>query len=721
MTEHRLGPGGNGSKIQPYHLTRQAMVYVRQSRPQQVIEHVESRARQYALVERALALGWPAERIVVIDEDQGQSGQSMVTRFGFQRLLAEVGLDHVGLILGLEMSRLARSNKDWHQLLELCALFRTLLADAEGVYDPTDYNDRLLLGLRGMMSEAELHLLKGRLHEARQHKARRGELLNHPPIGYVRRPDGTYQLEPDEQAQGVVRLLFDVFEREGSLHGLLRYLVAHDLRLPVRPHFGANRGQLEWRRPTRMTLQSLLHHPIYAGAYRWGYRKIDSRKQQPGRPGTGRTVVPVDACEVLLKDRLPAYITWERFEAIQQRLAANRATADALGAPRDGAALLGGLLRCGRCGRRLQPIYSGKTSRLRYMCWRGAIDYGTPVCLSLSGAPLDALVAEQVLQMLQPAALELSLAAEHTLQRDREHLETQWQQRLERAGYEAARAARQYQAVEPDNRLVARELERQWEQALRQEQQLQEAYRRFRQAQPPELTAQEREAIQRVAADVPSVWHAPDTTAKERQEIVRIVLQGVTVDIEGASEQGTVTLHWVGGMTSAHLLQRPVARYEQLSTYPVLLQRLHALHQAGQSAAQIAKALHQEGFVPPKRATQFTAQMITRLLRFHPPADAQFPQTSPGGDLVCHEYWLTDLARRLHIPVATLHKWKRDGWVQSRLVPIAGGRVALWADVDELERLRQLHGYTRQWPEPRYPTTLTTPKPRPSANAGGGL
>jgi DNA invertase Pin-like site-specific DNA recombinase/uncharacterized protein YndB with AHSA1/START domain/DNA-binding transcriptional MerR regulator len=712
MTERTLRPSGGGlAKIQAYHRTRQAMVYVRQSRPQQVVEHVESTARQYALVDQAIALGWAPDRVVVIDEDQGQSGQSMATRFGFQRLLAEVGLDHVGLILGLEMSRLARSNKDWHQLLELCALFRTLLADAEGVYDPTDYNDRLLLGLRGMMSEAELHLLKGRLLEARQHKARRGDLLNHPPIGYVRGPDGAYQLDPDEQARRVVHLVFETFEHQGSLHGLLRYLVAHDIRLPVRPHFGASRGQLEWRRPTRMTLQSLLHHPIYAGAYRWGYRKIDPRKHQPGRPGTGRTVTPLEACDVLIKDRFPAYITWERFEAIQQRLADNRAASDALGAAREGASLLGGLVRCGRCGRRLQPIYSSKAGRLRYMCWRGAIDYGTPVCMSLAGAVLDTLVVEQIMHVLQPAALELSLAAEQAVRTERARLEAHWHLRLERARYEAERAARQYRAVEPENRLVARELERQWEEALRHEQQSQEAYTRFRQEQPPELTAQEREVVLRLAEDVPGLWYAPDTTAQDRQEIIRVLVKRVTVEVQGDSEQVAVTVHWAGGATSVHPLRRPVARYAQLSTYPTLLQRITGLRQAGQSMAQIAACLNREGFAPPKRTTRFTAQMITRLLTQHyrqSPHRAATGQTALGPQ----EYWLTEVARQLNIPVATLHKWKRVGWVRSRKVPVTGGRVAIWADEDELERLRRLHAYRRQWPEPHYPRALTTPKPR---------
>jgi DNA invertase Pin-like site-specific DNA recombinase len=365
------------------------------------------------LVERAIAWGWSPERVIVIDEDQGQSGQSIATRLGFQRLLAEVSVDHVGLILGLELSRLARSNKDWHQLLELCAIFGTLLADADGLYDPTDYHDRLLLGLRGMMNEAELSILKGRMHEGRRNKAQRGDLLNHPPMGYVRGTDGAYHLDPDEQAQRVVRLIFDAFEHQGSLHGLLRSLVAHEIRLPIRPHKGGNRGQLAWHRPNRMTLQNVVHHPISAGAYRWGSRKIDPRKQQPGRPNTGKTVNPPESCEVFIKDRFPASISWQRFEAMQQRLANKRSLAQAQGAPREGPSLLGGLLRCGRCGRRLAPSSSGKANYLRYTCLRATIDDGAPGCLSVSGAFLDDWVVAQLMAVLQPASLALSIAAEH--------------------------------------------------------------------------------------------------------------------------------------------------------------------------------------------------------------------------------------------------------------------------------------------------------------------
>jgi DNA invertase Pin-like site-specific DNA recombinase len=379
------------TKLQVWHLDRSAIVYVRQSTPQQVVEHQESTARQYALVDRAVALGWPHQQVLVIDDDLGKSGQSIEGRLGFQRLLAEVALDHVGLILGIEMSRLARSCKDWHQLLELCARFRTLLADADGLYDPTDFNDRLLLGLKGTMSEAELHVLKARMYQGKLNKARRGELFNLPPIGFIKLPTGEFTIDPDEQVQAVVRLVFDQFDREGTVHGLLRYLARHSIQMPVRVRSGADVGRLQWCRPNRPTLQSLLHHPIYAGAYCYGRRPADPRRRQPGRQGRR----PAD-CEVLLRDRLPAYITWERFEANQQRLADNRARHDALGAPRQGAALLSGLVHCGRCGRRMRVCYPGLRSALAYCCSQAEVDYADSRCQHLSsGSVLDRWIAEQ--------------------------------------------------------------------------------------------------------------------------------------------------------------------------------------------------------------------------------------------------------------------------------------------------------------------------------------
>src|SRR4051812_10343767 len=447
-------------KVQARHLDRLAVVYVRQSSPQQVHEHRESGRLQYDLRGRAAALGWPADRVVVIDEDQGRSGKTAAGRPGFQRLLAEVGLDRVGLILGIEMSRLARSCRDWHQLLELCALFHTVLADRDALYDPTDHNDRLLLGLSGIMSEAELHILRGRMLAGARNKAQRGELFNHPPIGYARVPGGGLMLDPDEQARDVVRLVFDKFDELGTVSALLRYLVRNGIRLGVRPHFGPDKGGLAWRRPNRTTLTFLLHPPVSAGASPRGRRPPAPRREAPGRPATGRVVVPRDEWEVLIPDHLPGYITWERYESNLRRLAQNGARAGAMRAAREGDSLLAGLVSCGRCGRRMMVAYTGKEGRLRYSCQRGALDYAEPACQSLAGGPLDELVGRQVLLALEPAALELSLRAVGDAQLERDRLDRQWRLRLERSRYEAERAARQYQACDPENRVVGRERER---------------------------------------------------------------------------------------------------------------------------------------------------------------------------------------------------------------------------------------------------------------------
>ena len=531
-------------KITDEHLRRMAIVYVRQSTQHQVLEHRESTARQYALADRAVALGWSAAAVEVIDEDQGRSGSSAEGRSGFQRLLTEVSSDRVGIILGLEMSRLARSCKDWHALLELCAIYRTLLADADGLYDPSQYNDRLLLGLKGTMSEAELHILKSRLQQGMWNKAQRGEVLNHPPIGYVRAPIGDFVIDPDEQVQSVVRLVLEQFVQRGSINGLLRWLVQNDVKLPVRPHFGANRGELEWRRPNRVTLLNMLHHPIYAGAYRWGHRELDPRKQIPGRPTTGRTLKPHDECRVLIQDRFEAYISWEQFERNQHQLAENSALGKLLSAPRHGPSVLAGLVVCGRCGRRMLVGYHHENSkkRLSYRCLRGAIDYGEEKCQSLSGAALERVVVERLLQAVAPASLQLSLTATEEIQRQRKQLDDHWQQRLTRSCYGVEQAQRQYSAVDPDHRLVARELERRWNEALRADEQLHADYARFQQDCPTRLSAAERQQIYSLADDLPALWAAESTTPEDRQTIARLLLEQVTVTVEGDSDRVDVEL-----------------------------------------------------------------------------------------------------------------------------------------------------------------------------------
>jgi DNA invertase Pin-like site-specific DNA recombinase/DNA-binding transcriptional MerR regulator len=694
-----------------------AIVYVRQSTQHQVLEHRESTARQYALADRAIALGWPAAAVEVIDEDQGRSGSSAEGRSGFQRLLAAVSSDRVGIILGLEMSRLARSCKDWHALLELCAIYRTLLADADGLYDPSQYNDRLLLGLKGTMSEAELHILKSRLQQGMWNKAQRGELLNHAPIGYLRTLAGDFVIDPDEQVQSVVRLVFEQFMRRGSVSGLLKWLVQNDVKLPVRPHFGPSRGELEWRRPNRATLLNLLHHPIYAGAYRFGHREIDPRKKVPGKPRTGRTFHAHDECRVLIQDRFPAYIPWEQFEKNQQKLAENSTLGKFLAAPRHGPSILSGLVVCGRCGHRMQVGYgrSGGASHaqtLRYSCQREAIDYGGDLCQSLSGAALETLVVERLLCAVGPASLELSLAAMADIERQRKELDTHWQQRLTRQRYEVEQARRQYAAVDPEHRLVARELERRWDVALRAEEQLAAEYTRLGRDCPAQLSATEREQILALSQDLPALWHADSTTPQDRQTIARLLLEQVTVTVEGNTERAEVELRWAGGFISRHTLSRPVPTYEQLSRYHELVARIQTLRDQGATLTQITATLNAEGFHPPKRSRAFTAGILGRFLRDRGVRTGPLPRSvTDEQHLETDEWWLADLAAALSMPIATLHRWQRVGWVTARKVTAAGGRWAIYANAAELTRLRSLRDSPRSWPVP-YPTELTTPQPK---------
>ena len=375
-------------KIRPEHRDRLAIVYIRQSTPQQVERHQESARLQYALGDYATALGWPRERILVIDEDQGHSGASAQGRPGFQRLVTQVSLGCVGVVLGVEMSRLARSCCDWHQLLEICALRDTLLGDSQGIYDANALNDRLLLGLKGTISEAELHLLKSRMDEGRRAKAQRGELAFQLPRGYQRRADGSVAFDPDEQVQATIRLVFTLFERLGSVCGVLHYLVDHGICLPDRRRGAVGKGELEWRRPNRATLVDMLHHPGYAGVYTYGRRAVQDARRQPGRPATGRRRGhDLGAGVVVLRDRNPAYISWDQYMANQERMAANRS--EHLGVPRHGPALLSGLLVCGRCGHRMLTVYNNNGRTLRYLCSFEQTSYGAAMCQSLTGRALD--------------------------------------------------------------------------------------------------------------------------------------------------------------------------------------------------------------------------------------------------------------------------------------------------------------------------------------------
>jgi DNA invertase Pin-like site-specific DNA recombinase len=682
--------GETPEKVRPWHRDRLAVVYVRQSTPQQVLVHQESTRLQYGLADRARALGWATERVLVIDDDLGKSGTNVDDRLGFQRLVSEVSLDHVGLILGLEMSRLARSNRDWHQLLELCAVFRTLIADLDGVYDPAQYNDRLLLGLKGTLSEAELHVLKQRMYQGRLSKARRGELSFPLPTGYVWR-DGAIVLDPDEQVQTVVRLVFQKFTELGTLGGVLRYLAQSEVQFGIRVREGPGKGQLVWRRPNRPTLQQILKHLLYAGTYVYGRRQNDPRHRQAGRPRSGRVVMAPSEWLAHVPEHCPAYITREQYEANLARLEANRARAESLGTVRAGPALLAGLVMCAQCRVRLSVRYHGAGQPHLYECTRARNNYGGALCQHVAGPCLDRFVEQQVLLALEPAALELALEATTRLEHEREDVDRLWQQRRERAAYDAERAARQYHVVEPENRLVARTLEHAWEAQLAAQQHLEEAYHRFLHRQPRILSADERAAIRRLAADIPALWDAPTTTPADRKEIVRQVVEHIVVDAQGRSERVRVAIAWIGGGHTDGEVIRPIARLADLSSYPDLCRRLHELTDLGLSVEAIGERLTAEGFRSARDATGFGASWVRALLQRLGLSTGR-PRAVRRDGLERNEWWCSELALALGIPPGTLTAWIGRDWVRARRRaddPLR--RWILWADEAECERLRQLH------------------------------
>jgi DNA invertase Pin-like site-specific DNA recombinase len=701
-----------GPKIRNRHLDRLAIVYVRQSTPHQVAEHRESADLQYQLRRRAVTLGWPDARVLVIDDDQGVSGQSIDNRPGFQRLLAEISLGRVGIVFGREVSRLSRSNKDWHQLLELCAVFSVLIADADGVYDPTDYNDRLLLGLRGMMSEAELHVLRTRLHHGKLNKARRGELFTCVPTGYVRAAGGI-ALDPDEQARDVIRLLFTRFEELGSVPKVVAYCAANRIELGVRVYKGPDKGQLRWRPVRRRALYEILRHPFYAGAYAYGLCPADPTAKASGPGKSGRCRVPREQWACLLKDRVPAYISWERYEHNQQRLRENdRGRGASRTASGRAPTLLNGRLKCGHCGLPMGARNARPGANPRYACDQLHLEKCGPPCQSVSASAVDRLIEELIFQAVQPACLELSLRAAQQDERDRERLHINWKQKLERGEYEAGLAKRRYEAVDPENRLVARELERVWEERLTQLRRLEDDHARFCQEQPRHLTAQDRERIVALAENLPALWRAETTTGADRRAVVRQLIERVEVKRRGGSEEVEVVVRWRGGVETRHEVHQGLRRTSDLVGFESLRSRVKELRGQGRTGEQIAEELNREGHRT-ARGGPYTGSRVRRLFANlglnSAPAGVASPSDLPGKD----EWWLPELAAELGVKPIVVHRWRWSGWVQARQLPGDNGRWILWADGAERRRLRQLRSHEVANRGRGASEELRRPKPRP--------
>jgi DNA invertase Pin-like site-specific DNA recombinase len=545
----------SANKVTSEHLRRDAYLYVRQSSLQQVQDNRESTARQYDLKGRAQALGWATAQTVVIDEDQGLSGASAVERNGFQRLVAEVGLGHVGLVMGLEVSRLARNSADWHRLLEICALAETLILDEDGLYDPSQFNDRLLLGLKGTMSEAELHVLRARLLGGTLNKARRGELWIRPPIGLVYDRAQGLMLEPDAHIQGAIRLLFATFRRTGSAEQVVRHFAREGLRWPRRLTTGPRAGEVVWGALAHSRVLDILHNPRYAGAFVYGRR----RQRKVGVGGQPRyRRLPQAEWKVFLPNAHPGYLSWEEFETNQATLRANAQShgLDRRRSPaREGVALLQGLVICGRCGDRMTVRYTVRQGHPApyYVCQRQGIATAQRICESLPGAPLDDAVAEVVLAAVTPAALEVALEVFEELRARKADVDRLRRAQVERAREEAELAQRQFLLVRPEHRLVADSLERQWNEKLMRLAAAEEEYRRATTADAPAITGDDRARIHALASDLPRVWHDPRTAIRERKRMLRLLIEDVTLRREHAIQ---IQIRWRGGATTT--LERPL-------------------------------------------------------------------------------------------------------------------------------------------------------------------
>jgi DNA invertase Pin-like site-specific DNA recombinase len=691
------------TKILPRHLERSAIVYVRQSSAFQVLEHAESKARQYALADHAVALGWSPGQVVVIDEDQGKSGKNADNRAGFRHLLEEVTSGRVGLVLGLEMSRLARSSKDWHHLLELCALFGALLGDQDGVYNPTDSNDRLLLGLKGTMSEFELFTMRNRLQRGIWHKAERGEMHVAPPVGYERLPSDEIVQDSDEQARSVIQLIFDKFDELGSARKVLIYLVRNGIRLGMRLNRGPRRGTLEWRKPQFGTVWRILTHPNYAGAYVFGRKEVEPG-QKTGKHRRFPKRYSADAWKILLKDRMPAYITWERYEANQRRLRANRSGASSAGVPRGGDAMLAGIAICGSCGRRFRPLYP-RAGNPYYFCARDTEFIQERTCHGVSARVIDRLVVRQIHEALKPAGLRLSLRAIDDSRKEIEHRDKHWKQQLERARYEVNRAERQYHAVEPENRLVARTLEQRWESALLELRHIEDEYDRFSRSKPPQVTEQEQSRIAALSLNIPALWEATSTTNADRKEIIRCLVDQVVVCVRHNTEYCDVTIHWKGGYTSQHEVVRPVRSRSQLQDDDRLRARVTELRLRGETATAIALTLVSEGFVTPRQRGDYSADIVRGLLRRYGLVEPQQPEV-----LLQDEWWLPELARKLKVSCRKLRAWADQQWCHARQTENRN-RWVVWADQQEIDRLYLLTTQSKLG-NTSYPKELITPKNR---------
>ncbi len=653
-------------KITPTHLERQAIIYIRQSTPKQVRLNTESQHNQRALVERARSLGWAAERITVLDADLGHTASTREGRDDFTQLAAELALGHVGIIFGWEVSRLARNNADWYQLLDLAAVVGALIADVEGVYDPRSYNDRLLLGLKGTMSEAELHMMRQRLNAGRLSKVERGEYVQHLPTGLVRTEYGQVELDPDEQIRGCIALVFSTFAELGSAMKTLHFLKTHHILLPRHQTSGLRKGELLWKEPTESIVVDMLHNPAYAGAFVYGRRPTDPLKRQPGHRGSGVVRKPMEEWVTIQQGVYPAYITWEQFLRNQERLAENAqeglakrmARPGAQGAPRMGEALLQGLICCGMCGYRMRVAYK---PQVRYLCDGLKRHYHEKMCMSLDGPSIEEVVINAFFDALRPAQLDALQALLAEQAKKEGQLRQYHRDQVTRATYEAHLARRRYEAVDPDNRLVAASLEKGWEEklvALRQAEE--EAERVAHRPAGPSLTVEQRQQLEHIGPALPALWASGKVSNEHKKRLLRSLISRV-IATRLTPDRIEIKIVWISGHFSVAQVIPPIHRQADASNYVELLARIDQLTKQGLTDPEIAMRLTAEGFHTARRAT-VTVATIRKLRTRDPNVSASMLHQHRNVAMI-NGYWtIPGLTRELGVGDNWLYSRIRRGW-----------------------------------------------------------
>ena len=668
----------DNQKIKPDHLQRTAYIYIRQSTAAQVEFNRESTERQYKLKDRAIELGWPVQQIRVIDQDLAQSGSSSSHRKGFGEMISEVALGKVGLILSIEVSRVARNNSDWYRLLDLCSVTNTLIGDSDGLYHPGLFNDRLLLGMKGTMAEAELHVIRARLEGGIRNKAAKGELRRGLPVGFIwGDQDGEVLMHPDQAVTGAIHTVFEKFTHMGSVRQVWLWFRSKNLLFPLQTSL---LPKIKWVTASYHAIHSVMTNPVYAGAYTYGKTKQECVIDETGQVKKRTKRLPQSQWAVLIHDHHKGFIDWKTYEMNQARIAKNTRPVPhkTTGAIREGAALLQGLATCGKCGRRLKVYYQGKNSSPGYYCAANNIVEGrAKYCMRVGGVKIDKVVADAFLNAITPAAMDAILLAEKNIEAEHDAALNQWRLHIERLQYEADKAERRFQAVEPENRLVARTLENQWETCLHQLQAAKNEFEQCQRQRPEALTPEQRDHIHTLSKDIKLVWQAPTTTYRDKKELLQILLQEVNISVDRTLNTAHLIIRWQTDAVTEIDMNLPKRNSPTIRTAQdtIDLVRRLAVHY---NDAMIAGILNRQGRQT-ARGHRFTANRVGNLRRHWNIPKFDPASISPDeGDLVT----VQKAAEILDVASGTVHRWLLDGFIAGKqITPGAPWRIRMTEDL----------------------------------------